>query len=86
MTAALARKIRIGILGASGYTGAEAVRLLARHPNAEIVIDNGEIHEYQWLRPEQALVLHAEGELALMPPAFLTLSLLSHYQTVDFAK
>jgi N-acetyl-gamma-glutamyl-phosphate reductase len=29
-------KIKIGILGASGYTGAEAMRLLLRHPNAEI--------------------------------------------------
>ena len=27
---------KIGILGASGYTGADAVRLLARHPNVEI--------------------------------------------------
>ncbi len=44
MTAALARKIRIGILGASGYTGAEAVRLLARHPNAEIVIMTADSH------------------------------------------
>ncbi len=31
-------KIRIAILGASGYTGAELVRLLSRHPNAEIVV------------------------------------------------
>ena len=29
-------RLRIGILGASGYTGAELVRLLARHPGAEI--------------------------------------------------
>ena len=29
-------RLRIGILGASGYTGAELVRLLARHPAAEI--------------------------------------------------
>ena len=29
-------RLRIGILGASGYTGAELVRLLARHPQAEI--------------------------------------------------
>src|SRR5499426_2853775 len=29
-------RLRIGILGASGYTGAELVRLLARHPHAEI--------------------------------------------------
>ncbi len=28
--------VRIGILGASGYTGAELLRLLARHPSAEI--------------------------------------------------
>src|SRR5215468_10536580 len=30
------RKARIGVLGASGYTGAELVRLLLRHPHAEI--------------------------------------------------
>jgi N-acetyl-gamma-glutamyl-phosphate reductase len=32
----MGEKKKIGILGASGYTGADAVRLLARHPNAEI--------------------------------------------------
>jgi N-acetyl-gamma-glutamyl-phosphate reductase len=31
-------KVRIAILGASGYTGAELVRLLVRHPHAEIVV------------------------------------------------
>jgi N-acetyl-gamma-glutamyl-phosphate reductase len=30
-------KVRIAILGASGYTGAELLRILAGHPNAEIV-------------------------------------------------
>ena len=29
-------RLRIGILGASGYTGAELVRLLTRHPESEI--------------------------------------------------
>jgi N-acetyl-gamma-glutamyl-phosphate reductase len=29
-------RLRIGVLGASGYTGAELVRLLARHPQVEI--------------------------------------------------
>ncbi|MFC7050428.1 N-acetyl-gamma-glutamyl-phosphate reductase [Emcibacter nanhaiensis] len=33
-----AKKIRAGILGASGYTGAELVRLLALHPHVEIVL------------------------------------------------
>ncbi|NUB15213.1 N-acetyl-gamma-glutamyl-phosphate reductase, partial [Azospirillum brasilense] len=28
--------IRVGILGASGYTGAELVRMLLRHPGVEI--------------------------------------------------
>jgi N-acetyl-gamma-glutamyl-phosphate reductase len=31
-------KAKIGVLGASGYTGAELVRLLLRHPRAEIVL------------------------------------------------
>lgn len=30
------KKVRIAIIGASGYTGFELVRLLLRHPNAEI--------------------------------------------------
>ncbi|WP_321391914.1 N-acetyl-gamma-glutamyl-phosphate reductase [Emcibacter sp.] len=33
-----AKKIRAGILGASGYTGAELVRLLVLHPYVEIVL------------------------------------------------
>jgi N-acetyl-gamma-glutamyl-phosphate reductase len=31
-------KAKIGVLGASGYTGAELVRLLLQHPHAEIVL------------------------------------------------
>jgi len=34
----MAAKARIGVLGASGYTGSELVRLLLRHPRAEIVL------------------------------------------------
>jgi len=34
----MSAKAKIGILGASGYTGAELVRLLLRHPNVEIVL------------------------------------------------
>jgi N-acetyl-gamma-glutamyl-phosphate reductase len=32
------KKAKIGILGASGYTGAELVRLLLRHPHVDIVL------------------------------------------------
>jgi N-acetyl-gamma-glutamyl-phosphate reductase len=34
----MSAKAKIGVLGASGYTGAELVRLLLRHPNAEIAL------------------------------------------------
>lgn len=34
--------IRIGILGAAGYTGGELIRLLLGHPEAEIVFANSE--------------------------------------------
>jgi N-acetyl-gamma-glutamyl-phosphate reductase len=37
-TAKAAKKAKIGVLGASGYTGAELVRLLLRHPRVEIVL------------------------------------------------
>ncbi len=30
------RKIRVGIIGATGYVGAELIRLLSRHPNVDI--------------------------------------------------
>ncbi len=31
------RRLRVGIIGATGYVGAELIRLLARHPNVDIV-------------------------------------------------
>jgi N-acetyl-gamma-glutamyl-phosphate reductase len=31
------RRVRVGIIGATGYVGAELVRLLARHPNVDLV-------------------------------------------------
>jgi N-acetyl-gamma-glutamyl-phosphate reductase len=31
------RRIRVGIIGATGYVGAELIRLLSRHPNVDIV-------------------------------------------------
>src|SRR5260370_22682843 len=40
----MSAKKKIGILGASGYTGADAVRLLARHPNAEISVLTANTH------------------------------------------
>ena len=36
------KKFRVGILGASGYTGADLVRLLVAHPNVEIALMTAE--------------------------------------------
>ena len=40
----MATKAKIGVLGASGYTGADAVRLAARHPNVEIAAVTANTH------------------------------------------
>jgi N-acetyl-gamma-glutamyl-phosphate reductase len=37
-------KIRVGVVGASGYTGGELLRLLASHPHAEIALVTAEKH------------------------------------------
>jgi N-acetyl-gamma-glutamyl-phosphate reductase len=37
-------KLKVGVLGASGYTGADAVRLLARHPNVAIAALTANTH------------------------------------------
>ena len=36
------KSVKIGILGAAGYTGGELIRLLLNHPQAEIVFANSE--------------------------------------------
>src|ERR1044071_6344474 len=38
MPAKTSAKAKIGVLGASGYTGSELVRLLLRHPNVQIAL------------------------------------------------
>jgi N-acetyl-gamma-glutamyl-phosphate reductase len=40
----MANKIRIGVLGASGYTGADLVRLAARHPGIDIALLAAKTH------------------------------------------
>lgn len=36
------KQLRIGVVGGSGYTGAELLRLLTMHPNFEVVVVTGE--------------------------------------------
>jgi N-acetyl-gamma-glutamyl-phosphate reductase len=53
----MANKAKIGVLGASGYTGAELVRLLLRHPGVEIALLTAERragHELRQIFPQFA--------------------------------
>ncbi len=54
-----AEKLRIGILGASGYTGAELLRLLRHHPRAEIAALTADRHAG---KPIGAVFPHLAGE------------------------
>ncbi|RLQ21522.1 NUDIX domain-containing protein [Seongchinamella sediminis] len=50
-----------------------------------VVIDGGEIHDSRWLPVAQALAEHRAGELAMLPPTWISLVTLSHYRSVDEA-
>jgi len=67
-------RIRIGVLGASGYTGADLVRLAARHPNIEITALTANTH--------------AGKAMAEVFPHFFTLDLprLVEWEAVDWTK
>ncbi|SDH50544.1 NUDIX hydrolase [Agrococcus jejuensis] len=58
---------------------------IARAPQAEVVPNPGEIEEHRWLRPQDALDAHAEGDLLLFPPTWVTLHALVGAASVDDA-
>lgn len=64
------RKVRVAIVGASGYTGAELVRLLSRHPAASIVAMTADRKAGQELAAVFPHLAGAAAELAL--PALTT--------------
>lgn len=44
----------------------------------EVTIDEGEIHDHLWATPHEVLAQHAQGEIELAPPTFITLSEIRH--------
>lgn len=55
---------------------------LAPAPDAEVVVDGGEIREHLWMRPADALVRRDAGEIELAPPTFVTLFTLAAWRNV----
>jgi N-acetyl-gamma-glutamyl-phosphate reductase len=70
----MSMKKNVAVLGASGYTGSDAIRLLARHPNVEISALTANTHAGQ-----------AMGEV--FPHLFtLDLPVLAEWEAVDWTK
>jgi 8-oxo-dGTP pyrophosphatase MutT (NUDIX family) len=46
---------------------------VAQAHEEEVVVDGGEILEFEWTRPADFLLRHAAGEVALAPPTWVTL-------------
>ena len=40
----ITNKIKVGIVGGSGYTGGELIRLLINHPNVDITFINSKTY------------------------------------------
>ena len=53
-----------------------------RRPTGAVTIDDGEIHESVWARPEDTLARRDAGEVELAPPTWVTLDRLSRSATV----
>jgi 8-oxo-dGTP pyrophosphatase MutT (NUDIX family) len=46
---------------------------LADAPEGLVAIDQGEIHDHAWMRPDHAMELRDRGEIELAPPTWVTL-------------
>ncbi len=58
---------------------------LASAPESEVVIDQAEIHEHDWMEPADALRRRDAGEIELAPPTWVTLHELSSASSVESA-
>ena len=53
--------------------------------DAVVTIDDGEITAHRWLRPAEAMERRDNSEIELAPPTWMTLNLLTRWQSVDEA-
>ena len=48
-----------------------------------VTIDGSEIHDAMWIRVEEAVARHEEGDLGMLPPTYVTLRSLLRYPDVS---
>ncbi len=58
---------------------------VAKAPDSPVKIDDGEIHDYQWISPKAALAKVPSPDLYLMPPTYISLWSLKAFNHVDEA-
>lgn len=54
--------------------------------NVEVTIDDGEIKEYKWLHPQEAIRQLQNAELAMLPPTLISLQLIRKCNSVKEAQ
>ena len=54
-------------------------------PDAEVKIDEGEIHDYQWIKPKDALSRTPSSDFLIMPPTFVSLFRLKDFSNTQQA-
>lgn len=58
---------------------------VARAPEAEVVIDEGEIHDFRWLSPREIVARAPDPKLRLFPPTYISLHSLQDFTCPDRA-
>lgn len=56
---------------------------IVRAPDAPVQIDQGEIHDYQWVCPREFLAKVPSPDIMIMPPTFVSLKKLTEHSSVD---
>jgi len=56
---------------------------IVRAPDAPVQIDQGEIHDYQWVCPREFLTKIPSPDIMIMPPTFVSLKKLTEFKRVE---
>lgn len=54
--------------------------------DSSITVDDGEIVEYKWITPADAIDMHRSGQLNILPPTYLTLLELNEFESIADAR